>query len=260
MNNYKILGIIIIIGLIFSICAATIYTVNNNDENNSHDAEKLNNGQLNLTENTLTNFSGVKIVNLNISQEIGGVKIKFNDSNNIYNITSDSNNPTKVTYNQSGNTLNVNVKGNDSNVNIQLSDKYIYNINSDIVLGGIDVNFSNANVNNFNSKIILGGGDFILNNGNVNKINSNINTGGINIIGNPNDKIEINSDIVIGGVNVIPNEQNLDLTSHIRLGGVYGPSYTSKTNNDYTKYIGNKTSKNIINLESKIKIGGLSLN
>lgn len=29
-------------------------------------------------------------------------------------------------------------------------------------------------------------------------------------------------------MNIIPNEQNLDLKSHTRLGGVFGPSYTLK--------------------------------
>ena len=61
-------------------------------------------------------------------------------------------------------------------------------------------------------------------------------------------------------MNIIPNEQNLDLKSHTRLGGVFGSSYTLKENANYTEYIGNKTSDNKINLESKIQIGGLNLN
>ena len=94
MNKYEILGIIIIIGLIFSICAVTIGAVNDNNKSQN------NNEQLNLTENTLTNISGVKIVNLNIKQEVGGVKINFTNNSNVYNITSDSDNPAKVNYTQ----------------------------------------------------------------------------------------------------------------------------------------------------------------
>ena len=83
MNKYEILRIIIIIGLIFSICAVTIGAVNDNNKSQN------NNEQLNLTENTLTNISGVKIVNLNIKQEVGGVKINFTNNSNVYNITRD---------------------------------------------------------------------------------------------------------------------------------------------------------------------------
>lgn len=128
MNKYEILGIIIIIGLIFSICAVTIGAVNDNNKSQN------NNEQLNLTENTLTNISGVKIVNLNIKQEVGGVKINFTNNSNVYNITSDSDNPAKVNYTQNGSTLNVDIDANKSDTNIELSDKYIYNINSDIAL------------------------------------------------------------------------------------------------------------------------------
>ncbi|WP_305514757.1 hypothetical protein [Methanobrevibacter sp. V14] len=255
MNNYKILGIIIIIGLVFSIFAATIFSINSSNEKKDYNLTEFNDGQLNLTENDL---NGIKTVNINLKQEIGGVKINFTDKDNIYNITSDSKDPVKFNYTKNGDTLNINLESNRSDTTFELSNKYQYNINSDIAIGGLTANFENGDVKNFNSKIILGGENLILTNGNVKKINTTINTGGANIIGNAKNKVDMNSEIVIGGINMEPNG-NLNLKSHERLGGVNAESYTSKDTGYYTEYTGNNISDNVINLKSRIQIGGLNL-
>ncbi|MDE4078834.1 hypothetical protein OTK55_07365 [Methanosphaera sp. Vir-13MRS] len=261
MKGDKIIGILIIIALIISVCLVGYSLYNGIQEEQSNITyQQLTEDQLSQILQNNTNNSSIQRVVLNINSPTGGANINFTDSNNIYNISSD-NNKGKVTYAVNGDTLEVNVTGNETGNNIVLSNKYNYDINVNYVAGGYAINVSNgARVNSLNSNMTAGGANIDLNGGSLNNLNFETSVGGVNIEGIPNGQTNIATTIDIGGVNIGLNQPVGHIISKINLGG-------TNSNNNYqnvsaTEFKGNNfdSSSNRLELNSNIQMGGVNIN
>lgn len=261
MDSSKILGILIIIALILSICVVGYSAVNRVVE--TGDEEGVVETQAILDEADLNNTTGESIstVNLVIDQKTGGANIEFVDNmSTVYNITSkdNENDTTNVTTNQTGDHLDVVVHSNTSDNTIFLSNKYTYNISGNFIAGGFDANLNNnATVDQMNINATLGGVNVRFNGGKLNTLNTIITTGGLNIIGEPSGVTTINSEIQIGGLNLQLGRPIADIFSNIDVGGINSGDYQQISD---VEYKGNEfdSSDNKLIVNNNIRLGGVN--
>lgn len=262
MDGSKILGIVIIIALLLSLCvvgySAVTKTTENNDKAVTNEAV-LNESDLNQTVNG-TNET-ISTVNLVIDQKTGGANIEFVDNMSaVYNVTSkdDGNIITNVTSNQTDDHLDVVIHSNSSDNTILLSNKYTYNISGSFIAGGFDANLNNnASVDQMNINATLGGVNLRFNGGKLNALNTIITTGGLNILGEPRGVTTVNSEIQIGGLNLQLGKPIADIFSNIDVGGINPGDYQKVSD---VEYKGNDfdTSDNKLIVNNNIRLGGVN--
>lgn len=261
MDSSKILGILIIIALILSICVVGYSAVNNAVD--TGDEEGIVENQAILDEADLNDTTGdsISTVNLFIDQKTGGANIEFVDNmTTVYNITSkeNENDTTNVTTNQTGDHLDVVVHSNSSDNTIYLSNKYNYNISGNFIAGGFDANLNNnATVDQMNINATLGGVNIRFNGGSLNTLNTIITTGGLNIIGEPSGVTTVNSEIQIGGLNLQLGRPIADIFSNIDVGGINSGDYQQVSD---VEYKGNEfdSSDNKLIVNNNIRLGGVN--
>lgn len=262
MDGSKILGVIIIIALLLSVCVVGYSTLTRTTESNENlvtTESILNESELNQTVNG-TNGS-ISTVNLVIDQKTGGANIEFVDNMSaVYNVTSknEGNNTTNVTTNQTDDHLDVVVHSNSSDNTILLSNKYTYNISGNFIAGGFDANLNNnASVDQMNINTTLGGVNLRFNGGRLNALNTIITTGGLNIIGEPTGVTTVNSEIQIGGLNLQLGKPIADIFSNIDVGGINPGDYQKVSD---VEYKGNEfdTSDNKLIVNNNIRLGGVN--
>ena len=238
MDGSKILGIIIIVALIFSISVVGVnsFFIKSNEEKGTSSSiiltlDSLENAT--FTKNDLTNKTDLyfilndstqvqPVINMNIHQKVGSVNVIFADTDNIYNITSSNynNSSTTVNYAQNNDSLDVNMSSNSAANTIVLSNKYIYNINGELLCGGFASNFTpESKVNNLNVNVTLGGVSVQLNNNKIQNMDMHITVGGLDVRGSPSGYSHLQSEVKVGGVNFKDNNQKLYVRSSIELGG-----------------------------------------
>lgn len=262
MDSSKILGVIIIIALLLSVCVVGYTTLTRTTDSNENIATVesiLEESDLNQTGYEANET--ISTVNLVIDQKAGGASIEFVDNMSaVYNVTSrnDGNNTTEVTYNQTDDHLDVVVQSNSSDNKILLSNKYNYNISGNFIAGGFDANLNNnASVDQMNVNATLGGVNIRLNGGRLNTLNTLITTGGLNVYGDPVGVTTINSEIQVGGLNLQLTRPVADIISNIDLGGINPGDYQKVSD---VEYKGNEfdTSENKLIVNNNIRVGGIN--
>ena len=280
MDGSKTLGIIIIIALILSISIVGInsYFINTNQKQGTsaaiiltpdqiENATLIDNNQTNQTElNFILNESEQvqPVINMNIHQKVGSVAVIFADTDNIYNITSSNynNSSTTVHYTQNNESLDVEMSSNSAANTIVLSNKYIYNINGEILCGGFAGNFTpESKVRNLNVNVTLGGVTLQLNNNKIQDINTHITVGGLDVRGNPSGYTHLQSEIKVGGLNFQDNNQKVYVRSSIELGGNNPGNYHMESIKGWDNFMGSayQQSEDKLDVTSYIQIGGLNI-
>lgn len=260
MDAPKTAGIIIILILIFSIglVGYNSYTSLENDEQNNMTSEILTADQVTQLFNNSANNT-ISTVDINLNQKTGGAEIRFEDTDNIYNITSESqtNQTTDVSYTADNGTVNVNIDSNDTDNVIILSNKYVYNINGQMSAGGINTEIgNNSHVNSLNLNITLGGITLNLDGGSIDNINTNINTGGVNIMGTPHGTTTVNSHISVGGINIDLDNPVAHIYSTTNVGGTSAEDYQKISDIEYKSSNFDSSNDKII-INSYVDVGGL---
>lgn len=281
MDGSKLLGMIIIVALIFSISVVGInsYLINSSHKEGSSAAIILTPDQLEnatLIENNATNRTELNfvlnetdavqpVINMNIHQKVGSVNVVFADTDNIYNITSSNynNSSTTVQKTQHNDTLDVDVSSNSAANTIVLSNKYVYNINGELLAGGFSANLTpESKVNQLNVNVTLGGVSLFLNNNKIQNIDVHITTGGLDVEGSPSGFTHLQSEIKLGGLNFQNNNGNLYVRSSIELGGNSPGSYHVESIKGWNNFMGNqyRETDDKLDVTSYIQIGGLNIN
>lgn len=257
MDSSKTLGIIIILVIIFSIIVVGYGAFVKDSVEASKTVETVfDQSQINQSDDSNGTLSKV---NLNIHQKTGGVNIRFADTDNVYNITSKSGNRTPTIINeQNDSALNVEVDSNNSDLTIVLSNKYRYNINCDIVAGGFNGKFTeNAKVNALVLDVTAGGVNLDLNGGKLSKVRTKIATGGLNIKGMPKGLTTIKANIEVGGISLNLKKPVADVTSNIKVGGLYPSDYQKISENEYKGKEFDSSNDKLI-LKDNISFGGVN--
>ncbi|RAP54288.1 MAG: hypothetical protein BZ137_03015 [Methanosphaera sp. rholeuAM130] len=280
MDGSKILGIIIIVALIFSISVVGVnsFFIKSNEEKGTSSSiiltlDSLENAT--FTKNDLTNKTDLyfilndstqvqPVINMNIHQKVGSVNVIFADTDNIYNITSSNynNSSTTVNYAQNNDSLDVNMSSNSAANTIVLSNKYIYNINGELLCGGFASNFTpESKVNNLNVNVTLGGVSVQLNNNKIQNMDMHITVGGLDVRGSPSGYSHLQSEVKVGGVNFKDNNQKLYVRSSIELGGNNPGSYQKVSLKGWDNFKGSAfdQSEDKLDATSYIQIGGLNI-
>ena len=281
MDGSKVIGIIIIVALILSISIVGInsFIINSNEkagtssaiiltpdqlENASFlDNEATNTTDFYFTLNESTNIQPV--INMNIHQKVGSVNVIFADTDNIYNITSSNynNSSTTVKYTQNNDSLDVDMSSNSAANTIVLSNKYIYNINGEVLCGGFATNFTpESKVNDMNVNVTLGGVSLEFNNNKIQNIDIHITVGGLTVKGSPSGFTHLQSEVKVGGVNFENTNQKAYIRSSIELGGNNPGSYQQEESlKGWDNFIGSayRDSEDKLDVTSYIQIGGLNI-
>ena len=261
MDSSKILGILIIIALILSLCVVGYSAINKSINNASEEGVVENQVILNEADLNNSSVQNISTVNLVIDQKTGGANIEFVDNMTaVYNITSkeNENDTTNVTTNQTGDHLDVVVHSNSSDNTIFLSNKYNYNISGNFIAGGFDANLNNnATIDQMNINATLGGVNIRFNGGSLNTLNTIITTYRLNIIGEPNGVTTINSEIQIGGLNLQLGRPIADIFSNIDVGGINSGDYQQISD---VEFKGNEfdSSNNKLIVHNNIRLGGVN--
>lgn len=262
MDSGKILGVIIMIALILSLCVVGYSAITHTDteeENIVQSESILEESDLNQTYSDSNET--ISTVNLVIDQKTGEANIEFVDNMSaIYNVTSKDEGEltTNVTSNQTDDHLDVVIQSNSSDNTILLSNKYTYNISGNFIAGGFDANLNNnASVDEMNINATLGGVDIRFNGGHLNTLNTIITTGGLNIIGEPSGVTTVNAEIQIGGLNLQLDRPVADIFSNIDVGGINPGDYQKVSD---VEYKGNEfdSSENKLILNNNIRLGGVN--
>ncbi|OWT32521.1 hypothetical protein BGI41_07235 [Methanobrevibacter sp. 87.7] len=251
METNKIIGILIILALILSIVFASFSFVTGSDQ------EELKSITLNQSQ---LNESNIKTVNINVDKYCGGVDFNFvNNSSSIVNVSTKDQSP-NMNYTVNGSTLNVYLNSNSSDDTIELNNKYEYNINQKIILGGSNLNVSQGSkINSLNNYINLGGINIVFGGGELKNVYSQINTGGLNIMGtSPKGISNINSFISTGGFNVRIDNPVVELVSYIGVGGNNIANAEKIDENHFKSLNYNNSSSDKLRINSDIEVGGFN--
>lgn len=280
MKASKIIGILIIIALILSIAVVGLnsFVLNADKSSGTHASMIMKQDEIQnatFSENNETNTSelyvmvnetdNVKpIININIHQKVGNVKIEFADTDNVYNVTtSNANNAsTTIKHSQTNETVNVDITSKSAGNTIVLSNKYRYNINGELLTGAVDAELSpDAHINDMGFNMTLGGININFDNANVNRVDNHLTVGGININGIPSGYTHMDSEIKLGGLNLQNNNQKVYVRSNIELGGYNADGYQYHYFEGYDCLTGNAyiNSAEQFDVTSKIQIGGLNI-
>ena len=280
MDGSKTLAIIIIVALILSIAivgvnsyfiksnekqgtsSSIIITPDNLENATFFDNEATNKTELNFVLNDSTQVQPV--INMNIHQKVGSVNVIFADTDNIYNITSSNynNSSTTVHYTQNNDSLDVEMSSNSAANTIVLSNKYVYNINGDILCGGFAANFTpESQVRKLNVNATLGGVQLQLNNNKIQDMDVHITVGGLSVKGSPSGYTHLESEIKVGGLSFEQNNGKLYVRSSIELGGNSPGNYHHESIKGWDNFMGSayQQSEDKLDVTSHIQIGGLSI-
>ena len=280
MDGSKTIAIIIIVALILSIGIVGVnsYFIKSNEKQGTtssiillpenlenatfFDNEATNKTELNFVLNDSTQVQPV--INMNIHQKVGSVNVIFADTDNIYNITSSNynNSSTTVHYTQNNDSLDVDVSSNSAANTVVLSNKYIYNINGDVLCGGFATNFTpQSQVRQLNANVTLGGVTLQLNNNKIHDMDIHITVGGLDVRGSPSGYTHLESEIKVGGLNFQQNNGKLYVRSSIELGGNNPGNYHQESIKGWDNFMGDayQQSEDKLDATSHIQIGGLNI-
>ena len=280
MDGSKTIAIIIIVALILSIGIVGVnsYFIKSNEKQGTtssiillpenlenatfFDNEATNKTELNFVLNDSTQVQPV--INMNIHQKVGSVNVIFADTDNIYNITSSNynNSSTTVHYKQNNDSLDVDVSSNSAANTVVLSNKYIYNINGDVLCGGFATNFTpQSQVRQLNANVTLGGVTLQLNNNKIQDMDIHITVGGLDVRGSPSGYTHLESEIKVGGLNFQQNNGKLYVRSSIELGGNNPGNYHQESIKGWDNFMGDayQQSEDKLDATSHIQIGGLNI-
>ncbi|RAP51673.1 MAG: hypothetical protein BZ133_02505 [Methanosphaera sp. SHI613] len=280
MDGSKTIAIIIIVALILSIGIVGVnsYFIKSNEKQGTpssilmtpdnlenatfFDNEATNKTELNFILNNTTQVQPV--INMNIHQKVGSANVIFADTDNIYNITSSNynNSSTTVRYTQNNDSLDVDVSSNSAANTIVLSNKYIYNINGEVLCGGFATNFTpESQVRQLNVNVTLGGVQIQLNNNKIQDMDVHITVGGLDVRGSPSGYSHLESEIKVGGLNFEDNNQKVYVRSGIELGGNNPGNYHKESIKGWDNFMGSayQQSEDKLDVTSRIQIGGLNI-
>ena len=280
MDGSKTIAIIIIVALILSIGIVGVnsYFIKSNEKQGTSssiillpenlenatffDNEATNKTELNFVLNNSTQVQPV--INMNIHQKVGSVNVIFADTDNIYNITSSNynNSSTTVRYTQHNDSLDVDMSSNSAANTIVLSNKYIYNINGDVLCGGFATNFSpQSQVRQLNVNVTLGGVTLQLNDNKIQNMDVHVTVGGLDVRGSPSGFSHLESEVKVGGLSFTDNHGKVYVRSSIELGGNNPGNYRHESIKGWDNYMGDdyQQSEDKLDVTSHIQIGGLSI-
>ncbi|NYB52347.1 MAG: hypothetical protein HVN35_07320 [Methanobacteriaceae archaeon] len=269
MKTIRILGIVIILVLIFSLLAAANHMIAGpqGKEKTISNNYTLNDAQI----------AGINRVNINFQGNTSGIGVKFqNKSENLYDISierEENSREPSVTYTRNGDVLDVNLLLDSGSASIALGNRCTYNTNLQTKVGGFGLYLdNNGKLDNVNTSIkYVGGGTVVLGNSTFNRMDLSVNLGGFAVQVLP-EKFSstgtIHTNIQIGGVNLqIQPASNLgyQVKGTVDLGGlIFEPNnfnvLVNNTTNtvieskDYSK----KSSK--LQIESTVGLGGVNIN
>ena len=154
------------------------------------------------------------------------------------------------------------VSSNSAANTVVLSNKYIYNINGDVLCGGFATNFTpQSQVRQLNANVTLGGVTLQLNNNKIQDMDIHITVGGLDVRGSPSGYTHLESEIKVGGLNFQQNNGKLYVRSSIELGGNNPGNYHQESIKGWDNFMGDayQQSEDKLDATSHIQIGGLNI-